>query len=74
MKNSYTTNFSLESLKGKHLSEDQSVDGRIIFKWISGKLVERVRILFIWLRIGTVAESCEHGNEPSGSIKRQGIS
>jgi hypothetical protein len=24
----------------------------------------------IWLRIGTVAGSCECGNEPSGSIKR----
>jgi hypothetical protein len=23
----------------------------------------------IWLRIGTVEGSCEHGNEPSGSIK-----
>jgi hypothetical protein len=24
---------------------------------------------FIWLRIGTRAGSCEHGNEPLGSIK-----
>jgi hypothetical protein len=24
---------------------------------------------FIWLRIRTVAGSCEHGNEPSGSIQ-----
>jgi hypothetical protein len=24
----------------------------------------------IWLRIGTSAGSCEHGNETSGSIKR----
>jgi hypothetical protein len=23
----------------------------------------------IWLRIGPVEGSCEHGNEPSGSIK-----
>jgi hypothetical protein len=23
----------------------------------------------VWLRIGTVEGSCEHGNEPSGSIK-----
>jgi hypothetical protein len=22
----------------------------------------------VWLRIGTVGGSCEHGNEPSGSI------
>jgi hypothetical protein len=24
---------------------------------------------FIWLRIGTGAGFCEHGNEPSGSVK-----
>jgi hypothetical protein len=24
---------------------------------------------FIWLRIGTRADSCKHGNESSGSIK-----
>jgi hypothetical protein len=24
---------------------------------------------FNWLRLGPVAGSCEHGNEPSGSIK-----
>jgi hypothetical protein len=24
---------------------------------------------FIWLRIGSSGESCEHGNGPSGSIK-----
>jgi hypothetical protein len=24
---------------------------------------------FIWLRIGNVAVSCEHGNKPSGFIK-----
>jgi hypothetical protein len=24
---------------------------------------------FIWVRIGLVVDSCEHGNETSGSIK-----
>jgi hypothetical protein len=24
---------------------------------------------YVWLRIGPVARSCEHGNEPSGSVK-----
>jgi len=24
---------------------------------------------FIWLRIGTVADYCQYGNEPSGSTK-----
>jgi hypothetical protein len=28
-----------------------------------------VRIGFIWLRIETVEGSCEHSNEPFGSIK-----
>jgi hypothetical protein len=28
-----------------------------------------VRTGSIWLRIGTMEGSCEHGNEPSGSIK-----
>jgi hypothetical protein len=28
-----------------------------------------VWIGLMWLRIGTVEGSCEHGNEPSGSIK-----
>jgi hypothetical protein len=28
---------------------------------------------FIWLRIGTSGGLCEHGNEPSGSIKCWGI-
>jgi hypothetical protein len=29
----------------------------------------RMRTGFIWLRIGTVAGSCKHGNEPTDSIK-----
>jgi hypothetical protein len=42
-----------EILKGRDHSEDLGIDG-------TG---------FFWLRIRKMAESCEHGNEPSGSIK-----
>jgi hypothetical protein len=24
---------------------------------------------FVWIRIGPVVDTCEHGNEPSGSVK-----
>jgi hypothetical protein len=27
----------------------------------------------MWLRIGLVEDSCEHGDEPSGSIKFRGV-
>jgi hypothetical protein len=43
------TTFLLEILKGRNLSEDLGVDGRIILKWDYGW---RVRIEFVWLRIG----------------------
>jgi hypothetical protein len=43
------------------------IEGRIILKWI--KQVWRVCVRFIWLRKGLVADSCEHGNAPPGSIK-----
>jgi hypothetical protein len=31
--------------------------------------VGMVRTKFIWLRIGPVEGFCDHGNEPSGSVK-----
>jgi hypothetical protein len=43
----------LENLKGRDHSEDLSVDGRIILKWICGKNSLGMWIEFIWLRIGT---------------------
>jgi hypothetical protein len=46
---------------------DLGIDGRIRLKFILNKLGKRTLTGFIWLRI--VAGSCEHGNEPSGSIK-----
>jgi hypothetical protein len=53
--------------------EDVGVDGRITLRWTLGKWGLGMWIGFIWLRIGTVASSCEHGNEPSGSIKCGGF-
>jgi hypothetical protein len=41
----------------------------VILKWILAKSVLRVWIGFVLLRMGPLADSCERGNEPSGSIK-----
>jgi hypothetical protein len=49
------------------IQSSHTTDGRIILKFMLGKCVG-VWTGFIWLRIGTVAGSCEHGNEPSVSI------
>jgi hypothetical protein len=37
-------------------------------KWILERQDGVVWTVSIWLRTGTVEGSCEHGNEPSGSI------
>jgi hypothetical protein len=42
---------------------------RITLKYILGKQDLKVRIGFIWFIIGITAGSCEHDNEPSGSVK-----
>jgi hypothetical protein len=49
--------------------EDQGVDGRIILRWIFRKWNVGAWTGFSWLRIGTVAVTCEYGNELLGSIK-----
>jgi len=59
----------LENLKGRDHSEDIGVDGRIISEWTLEKQSGKVITGFIWLRMGPVMGSCEHGNEHSGSIK-----
>jgi hypothetical protein len=41
------TKYWLESLKGRHCSEDPGVDGRTILKWILRKLGGRVWTGFI---------------------------
>jgi hypothetical protein len=42
---------------------------KIILEWILGNWGGKMLTGFIWIRRGTVVGSCEHGNEPSGSIK-----
>jgi hypothetical protein len=56
--------------EGKDHWEDQDVDGWTLLKWILERSDGMVWIGMMWLRIeGPVKDSCEHGNEPSGSIK-----
>jgi hypothetical protein len=62
------TKFLLESLKGRDNSEGLGIDGRIILKWVLGKLVGEMDWI-MWLRIGAGSGSCEHGNKLSSSIK-----
>jgi hypothetical protein len=50
VRNTYTN--LVESLEGRDHSEDLSVSGRIILKWILGKSRLRVWIRVIWFRIG----------------------
>jgi hypothetical protein len=45
------------------------IDGAIILEWILGKWGRKVCTGFIWLRIGISDRFCEHGKEPSVSIK-----
>jgi hypothetical protein len=47
--------------------DDQDVGGWTLLQLILDRMGW---IGLIWLRIGQVDGSCEHGNEPSGSIKR----
>jgi hypothetical protein len=53
---------------------DPDLDGRIILRWILRKLEGVVGTGWSWLRIGTVAGTCEYGKEPSGSINMREFS
>jgi hypothetical protein len=70
-KNAYR--ISVGSQKERDHWEDQDVGGWTILKWILARLDGMIWIGLIWLRIGTSWGSCEHGYEPSGSIKSWGV-
>ena len=58
--------FHSENLEGR----DFSIDRSIIVEWILNRYKKReVCTRFIWLRIGSVTDCCEHHNESSGSVK-----
>jgi hypothetical protein len=63
-----------ESQKKRDHYEDQDVGGWTILKWILEGQDGMVWTGSNWLRIWTSGEgSCEHGDEPSGSLKLLGI-
>jgi hypothetical protein len=62
------TVFWLENLKGRDHLEYLGVGGRIILEWILG-VVRRCGLDEYSLGEGPMAGCCEHGNEPSDSIK-----
>jgi hypothetical protein len=47
------TKFWSENLKGRDVSEDLGVDGKIILEWILGKWNGNLWTECIWFRIGT---------------------
>jgi hypothetical protein len=58
-----------ENLKRREHLGNLVVDMSIILKMTLKKYDARICIGFIWLRLGRVARSCEHGNASSGCIK-----
>ena len=55
--------------RGRDYLEDSDVNGRIILRWIFMKWDLGAWNGWSWFRIGQVANTCECGNEPSGSVK-----
>jgi hypothetical protein len=53
-----------ESHKERDYFEDQDVGVWTVLKWIVERCEGMVWIGMIWLRIGTVKGSCDHGNKP----------
>jgi len=68
------TKFWSENLKGRDHSKDQGIDGMIILQCVLGNGVWRCGLDSSGSGQGPVTDSCEHGDEPSGSIKGREIS
>jgi hypothetical protein len=62
-------NFSSEIQKGRDYSKDVGINAKIILEWLSRKYGGKVWTGFVSLGTGTSGGHCEHGNEPSVSIK-----
>jgi hypothetical protein len=62
--------FWSKNLKGRDHSEDLGVDGRILLEVFMEMVWEVVDWLHMTQSRGPVAGCFEHGNEPSGCIKR----
>jgi hypothetical protein len=56
-----------DTREGDH-SEDLTIDGRTILKWVCRKQDGEGWTGLIWLRIGAGGGIFECGNEPSGSV------
>jgi hypothetical protein len=65
--------FLLGGPKARDHWKDLGVGGSITLKWTLGREGSMGRTGFSWLRIGSSVGLCEHGNEPSGSIRNQDI-
>jgi hypothetical protein len=65
------TGFWLGGPKARDHWEDLGVGGRITLKWTLGRQGSMGRTGFGWLRIGSSGGFCEHGDEPSGSIRNR---
>jgi hypothetical protein len=62
----------LEGPKVRDHWEDLDVVWRITLRWTLGRQGSMGRTRFIWLSVGSSGGFFEHGDEPSGSIKKAG--